>query len=231
MRKGKQRIAGLFGKTSLPRNLTLKSDLMVSPVSSRVGLAEQPSDGEGGLWWPIYTLIGSCAHRRLPVAAQEKMQEQLSKIPISVGLSGQAPEAKIVPSEAATSSGGAYGVVSDSEIREFLEDLFNVFKAEPSGRVRLDKVQSSNSGLAKEVIGKIDWRSLAGFDGELSREEFVQHGLKSEDVVKKLIERRKNSFIPTKDWEPVGAGQHCPPGLEFKINLQTGEKLARLYRP
>lgn len=36
------------------------------------------------------------------------------------------------------------------------------------------------------------------------------------------------SFTPTKEWQVVREGQEVPPGLDFKINLETGLKEAKL---
>ena len=35
-------------------------------------------------------------------------------------------------------------------------------------------------------------------------------------------------FSASKDWQPVPKGAACPPGLEYKMDLTTGETLARL---
>jgi len=34
-------------------------------------------------------------------------------------------------------------------------------------------------------------------------------------------------FIPTTEWQTIKSNHACPPGLEYKIDLQTGVKLAR----
>ena len=40
--------------------------------------------------------------------------------------------------------------------------------------------------------------------------------------------RERPRFSPTKDWQRVPKGAACPPGLEYKMDLGTGETLARL---
>lgn len=35
-------------------------------------------------------------------------------------------------------------------------------------------------------------------------------------------------FSATEEWQPVPKGFACPPGLEYKMDLTTGETLARL---
>ena len=35
-------------------------------------------------------------------------------------------------------------------------------------------------------------------------------------------------FEPSEEWQEVGEGHICPGGLEYRLNLDTGEKLARL---
>ena len=34
-------------------------------------------------------------------------------------------------------------------------------------------------------------------------------------------------FLPSRDWKPVEDDHVCPPGLEYKIDLSTGSKVAR----
>lgn len=35
-------------------------------------------------------------------------------------------------------------------------------------------------------------------------------------------------FVPTKEWQEVKTGQHIPPGLHVKMDLQNGGKWAKL---
>ena len=37
-----------------------------------------------------------------------------------------------------------------------------------------------------------------------------------------------SNFTPTHDWKPIPDGAICPPGLEFRIDLNTGHQEARL---
>lgn len=36
------------------------------------------------------------------------------------------------------------------------------------------------------------------------------------------------AFVPTDQWQPILAGQTVPPGLWLKMDIQTGQRLARL---
>lgn len=52
---------------------------------------------------------------------------------------------------------------------------------------------------------------------ELEREDETDPNDETEDI-----------FVPTEDWKVVKDGQHIPPGLHVRINLQTGLKEAKL---
>ena len=43
-----------------------------------------------------------------------------------------------------------------------------------------------------------------------------------------LSEEEKKPFIPSVDWQPVEDNHVCPPGLEYRLNMTDGSKLARL---
>jgi hypothetical protein len=43
-----------------------------------------------------------------------------------------------------------------------------------------------------------------------------------------LSKEERELFIPTKEWQTVEENHLCPPGLEYRIDLSTGSKLARL---
>jgi hypothetical protein len=41
----------------------------------------------------------------------------------------------------------------------------------------------------------------------------------------------KRMFEPSLDWKSVGDDEVCPPGLEYKLNVYEGTKLARIPPP
>jgi hypothetical protein len=46
-----------------------------------------------------------------------------------------------------------------------------------------------------------------------------------------LPKKDRKIFIPSRDWKPVDDDHICPPGLEYRIDLETGSKLARKPDP
>jgi hypothetical protein len=43
-----------------------------------------------------------------------------------------------------------------------------------------------------------------------------------------LSREERELFIPTVDWQKVEDHHVCPPGLEYRLNMSDGSKLARL---
>eukprot|EP00040_Diaphanoeca_grandis_P024176 m.132635 g.132635 ORF g.132635 m.132635 type:complete len:395 (+) comp29622_c0_seq1:105-1289(+) len=99
------------------------------------------------------------------------------------------------------------------------------------------KQQTPDSNLANQVLAareRFHHRSKRAkhhdraperhFDGDPSRKHHRTPNLK-------LNEPRDDSvFIPSFNWQIVKKGQSVPPGLEISIDMQTGEKKARLMK-
>lgn len=43
-----------------------------------------------------------------------------------------------------------------------------------------------------------------------------------------LSKEEREMFIPTAEWKPVEDHHFCPPGLEYRLDLSNGTKLARI---
>ena len=76
------------------------------------------------------------------------------------------------------------------------------------------------------------WCRLSPENDALYRADFLKHFAGNPQQALKgilLLERPAvKLFSATQDWQPVPKGAACPPGLEYKMDLQTGETLARL---
>ena len=95
----------------------------------------------------------------------------------------------------------------------------------------LVEVQADYEGQGRLGSAEAWWCGLTEEDA-LYREDFINHfaGNPSQALKGILLleplERPK--FSATYDWQPVPKGAACPPGLEYKMDLATGETLARL---
>lgn len=45
------------------------------------------------------------------------------------------------------------------------------------------------------------------------------------------VENEADEFIPTDQWQKIREGQKIPPGLHIRLNLETGEREAKLLDP
>lgn len=71
--------------------------------------------------------------------------------------------------------------------------------------------------------------SPALLNGEPSKDEETDDSILVEDEEDfDQVEPNQNIFVPTKEWKTVEEGQHIPPGLHVRMNLQTGLKEAKL---
>lgn len=97
------------------------------------------------------------------------------------------------------------------------------------GQGRLGLAETSWSHMSHHNDLSVTWQEFMGhFAGNpqsaLKGIELHQRQKTSDSL--KCVERPK--FEPTKDWQPVPKGAVCPKGLEYKMDLNTGETLARL---
>lgn len=92
----------------------------------------------------------------------------------------------------------------------------------------LVEVQADYEGQGRLGSAEAWWCRLTEEDA-LYRADFINHFAGNPSQALKgilLLERPK--FSATYDWQPVPKGAACPPGLEYKMDLATGETLARL---
>lgn len=64
--------------------------------------------------------------------------------------------------------------------------------------------------------------ALVALDSEISDETDSDYDVGS------FVDKNAERFIPTRDWQPVKEGQPIPSGLHIRLNLQTGEREAKL---
>ena len=69
---------------------------------------------------------------------------------------------------------------------------------------------------------------LAGSPKEEEEEENMDLTVADEDVSDQNSYQEQDVFVPTKEWQTIREGQHIPPGLHVRMNLQTGLKEAKL---
>ena len=63
----------------------------------------------------------------------------------------------------------------------------------------------------------------------LYRADFIKHFAEHpQQALKGILLLERPKFSATHEWQPVPKGAACPPGLEYKMDLATGETLARL---
>jgi hypothetical protein len=128
----------------------------------------------------------------------------------------------------------AMSQINDDDLRSFLDTLYTeLFPNQES--VRLDDFMArarSSVSLRRVMKGRVDWRGMSGYDGLLSREEFVQHcftarsGAEAQLRLKQRLKQR--AFLPTNEFQRVFPRHICPAGLEYRVDLSLGTTWARL---
>uniref|UniRef100_A0A7S1S7X4 EF-hand domain-containing protein n=1 Tax=Alexandrium catenella TaxID=2925 RepID=A0A7S1S7X4_ALECA len=105
-----------------------------------------------------------------------------------------------------------------------MEEVQNDF--EDQGR--LGKAERSWSNLDTNNDKTVTWDEFADhFAGQPQQSLKGIALLKAQQGSTPLSQRPR--FVPSKDWQIVPRGALCPPGLEYKMDLQTGQTLARAF--
>jgi hypothetical protein len=120
--------------------------------------------------------------------------------------------------------------INDDDLRGFLNTLYTeLFPNQES--VRLDGFMArarSSVPLRRVMKGRVDWRSISGYDGLLTREEFVQHCFTARSGAEAQLRLKQRAFLPTKEFQRVFPRHICPAGLEYRVDLSLGTTWARL---
>eukprot|EP00438_Fugacium_kawagutii_P024452 Skav202125 [mRNA] locus=scaffold1980:223858:224469:+ [translate_table: standard] len=92
----------------------------------------------------------------------------------------------------------------------------------------LVEVQADYEGQGRLGSAEAWWCRLTEEDA-LYRADFIKHfAANPSQALKGILLLERPKFVATQDWQPVPKGAACPPGLEYKMDLATGETLARL---
>lgn len=92
----------------------------------------------------------------------------------------------------------------------------------------LVEVQADYEGQGRLGSAEAWWCSLTEEDA-LYRADFIKHFAEHpQQALKGILLLERPKFSATHEWQPVPKGAACPPGLEYKMDLATGETLARL---
>jgi len=99
----------------------------------------------------------------------------------------------------------------------------------------LEQIQADFEGQGRLGSAEGRWCLLTSADDVLNKAEFIKHFLGDPEQALKGIRLHcgdpdRPKFTATQDWQPVPKGAACPPGLEYKMDLATGETLGRLCK-
>ena len=91
------------------------------------------------------------------------------------------------------------------------------------------EIQADYEAQGRLGSAEMWWCGLTEED-TLHRTEFMTHfaGNPAQALKGILLLQAPTMFSATDEWQPVPKGAACPPGLEYKMDLATGETLARL---
>ncbi|CAE7637249.1 redB [Symbiodinium necroappetens] len=99
----------------------------------------------------------------------------------------------------------------------------------------LEQIQADFEGQGRLGSAEGRWCLLTSADEVLNKAEFIRHFVGNPEQALKGIRLHcgdpdRPKFTATQDWQPVPKGAACPPGLEYKMDLATGETLGRLCK-
>jgi len=162
----------------------------------------------------------------------------LSLIPVMLSLTSAAPLDDVIPDSERQAQDDslrqwAYYTRVQRHCRGELDELY--YRLAPTGELKrgeLRQALGSSSRLRVLLADMTSWRELAGWDGIVNYAEWSA-AVEAIPWVRKVWFMEVEAIEPllfraTSEWQAVPSGAMCPAGLEYRIDLATGQRLARL---